>query len=138
MSKTYFEEYLPKDLIEYLRKFTGPIEIWYIKTLQRANVWGGQQYIERRYGYLGKSEEEMDKISKRYGQNSTIHKCQIIFVDGKAHRLYPLERLNGMPSSVVKKRKKQTSWQCTGKTKQGKRCKTKTRDTSKLCTTHRE
>ena len=137
--KIYFD-FLPKDLIEHLKNYSGPLDAYYLKWRNGGN-WHGGEYIkhfERKY-YVNKSRAQMNSI-KRSGnilqRIGEIKICRIIFIDGKANRVYPIPKLYGLP----RKRNRTIpvkSYRCNGKTVKGVRCKMKITHSSQYCSKHR-
>lgn len=135
MTDTFFE-YLPKDLIDHLKNYTGPIKAHYLRWPSGTHYYNGRfvQDFERKY-YVNKTTVQMNKLKEGKGPFCKVITCKIIFVNGKPCRLLPISKLYG----IEKKRKhvETQSYRCKGYTIKGRRCKMKIIHPSELCPKHR-
>jgi len=136
-----FLDLLPKDIIEYLYHYTGPMDCLYLTNI----IYDASgRRIPEFHVWVNKTQQEVSSYAQRNGYyNNQITKAQVFFMEGKPYLIQPIEKrkLYGMPvpskpkklkvggSSNMKKR-------CSCKTKSGKRCKAKTSNASGKCTVH--
>lgn len=122
-SGTYID-YLPKDVIQYLQGYTGPVECYYVVESRGTDeddnevdycAWVNTSYQEVRRGLRNSSVCVFDG--------------DIVFVDGKPHLLHPLKKLYGL------KKSKMCSKRCSGKNQSGRRCRNRVSSKS-LCFIH--
>ena len=122
-----FIDHLPKDVIQYLKRYTGPTECFY-STLTSYKTSNNRYYQYR--AWVGKTEEQAKYHCRRnrYCDNvwrgPFVEKGKLIFIDGVAHVAVPVYRNHVY--GMRRKSKKiivNKSRQCSGKTVQGKRCK---------------
>ncbi len=150
-SGTYFNR-LPKDMIEYLKGFTGPLDCLYMSEIQLS--YGTSVRIPT-VVCVGKTQDDGEKIIENYfqrkcgryvrrwsrpGARPYIQKGKVIFVDGKVHLLQPIAtcRVKGISTNrgFFTKSTDIKSSKCKGKTSKGLQCKARTKHKSGYCYKH--
>lgn len=126
-----FLDHLPKDVIEYLQRYTGPIDCLYATSL----VWtdGFQHIRKHRYrAWVNKSFEHAENESHNNNYSNGwagpfVEEGKLIFIDGKAFVALPVykNRVFGMAHKKKKKRDDGKSKRCDARTLASKRCKRK-------------
>lgn len=122
-----FLDKLPKDIIQYLQRYTGPQDCFY----SSAIVWSNGHLSTRHHRYrawVNKTEKEAQRHSQKnnYGdgwRGPNVEKGKLIFIDGKPHVAVPVYKNYVYGMDRRKRIKTIKSKQCGGTTTQRKRCK---------------
>lgn len=127
LSGTYLDK-LPKDLIEYIQSFTGPIDCYYTATVIYPSYGTNTKYRFRAFVNKSKNEASILAVKKGYigYRDPDVAPGKLIFIEGKAHIAVPVynNRVFGIsPPSKKRKIVPLKSKQCTARTQLNKRCK---------------
>jgi hypothetical protein len=133
-----FLDYLPKDVLQYLYQYTGPLDCYYMTNIVYDNQ--GNRYPNF-YVWVNKTHNEAIQDARNKGfWNNRVASAQIMFMEGRPYLVQPVEkrRLYGMPKSPKAKKANDGSatMRCTGKTISGKRCKHRTSNNNGKCSIH--
>lgn len=132
-----FLDHLPKDVIQYLHQYTGPIDCFYLTNIIHNNQ---NRRVPQFHAWVNKTQTEATNQARNKGYlNNQLTAAKIIFIDGQPHLTQPIDRtkLYGMPRPPRKKRKAGSlSGRCTGTCINGKRCKNRTSKSKGKCSTH--
>lgn len=131
-----FFDMLPKDVIQYLRKYTGPIDCCVYRDINRYYVYIGNNK-EKASNYL-----KSKAVIPQYYQNNYLIDGKLIFIDGVSHIAIPIPKKNiynypkpkHVNTKVISSNKKST--RCKGVTLNGTRCKQHRRNGIEYCWIH--
>lgn len=142
---SHYLDKLPKDLIEYIQSFTGPIDCYYTASVIYPSYGTNTKYRFR--AFVNKSKNEASILAAKEGYigypDPDVALGKLIFIDGQAHVAVPVynNRVVGMsPPSKKRKIAPLKSKQCTGRTLNNRRCKNRVMPSSGdsyiRCNTH--
>ena len=136
---------LPKDVLCYMRGYTGPDVCMVVINSEYAVGNHLSRTIKISGAWINKSEEYVRASARRKDilvYNSGVQSGKLIYIDGSPHVALPMlkSRIYG-----VKKRKRKRksvlikkSVRCKGRTKSNKRCKHRVNNDIGLCSVHKE
>lgn len=139
-----FLDYLPKDIIQYLQQYTGPIDCFYMTEIVYDNQ---NRRVPQFHAWVNKTHAQATQQAKNKGfYNNQVRAAKIIFIDGQPHLTQPMNkrRLYGMPKPKPQRKYKKRATlnpmirtlRCSGICVSGKRCKNRTYDSKGKCSIH--
>lgn len=139
-----FLDQLPKDVIQYLYHYTGPMDCYYLTNF--AYDASGTRRLPVFHAWVNKTQQQASQEASNKGfMGLQISPAQVFFMEGKPYLIQQIDKrhLYGMPQPPKAKKAKiestGTTTRCIGKTKSGKRCKTRTSNlVSQKCPTHNQ
>lgn len=140
---------MPKDLLSYLRGYTGPQSCVAVLNNQYIGGGGGMGYDKATIVsgvWINKDKDQVGDEARKKGQlrfNTTIETSKLVFLDGSPYVLLPVAKNNiyGVKKRRRKKQDKPRSVRCRGRKVDGKRCKNRVKkgdNSPEFCQIHRE